>query len=156
MKFSRRRTIAAVAGLSAAGAAGWAARAALARYYDGPVSDHFDGTHFFDPHGTPPKGIIDMLRWWSGPAKTQWPVWAPSPFADRPPARGGGSARRRLASPLLLRRPRQPAHPDRRPQFADRPGVVGARLAVQLRRAQARQRSGRRVRRAAGHRRGAG
>src|SRR3984893_6425104 len=92
MKFSRRRTIAAVAGLSAAGAAGWAARAALARYYDGPVSDHFDGTHFFDPHGTPPKGIVDMLRWWSGPAKTQWPACAPSPFADRPPARVAGSA----------------------------------------------------------------
>jgi L-ascorbate metabolism protein UlaG (beta-lactamase superfamily) len=92
MKFSRRRTIAAAAGLAAAGAAGWAARAALARYYDGPVSDHFDGTHFFDPHGTPPKGIIDMLRWWSGPAKTQWPAWAPSPFADRPPARVAGSA----------------------------------------------------------------
>jgi hypothetical protein len=92
MKFSRRRTIAAVAGLAAAGAAGWAARVALARYYDGPVSDHFDGTHFFDPHGTPPKGIVDMLRWWSGPAKTQWPAWAPSPFADRPPARVAGSA----------------------------------------------------------------
>jgi L-ascorbate metabolism protein UlaG (beta-lactamase superfamily) len=92
MKFSRRRTIAAVAGLAATGAAGWAARTALARYYDGPVSDHFDGTHFFDPHGTPPKGIVDMLRWWSGPAKTQWPAWAPSPFADRPPARVAGSA----------------------------------------------------------------
>ncbi len=92
MKFSRRRTIAAVAGLAAAGAAGWAARAALARYYDGPVSDHFDGTNFFDPHGTPPKGVLDMLRWWTGPAKTEWPAWAPSPFVDRPPARVAGSA----------------------------------------------------------------
>ena len=92
MKFSRRRTIAADAGLAATGAAGWAARTALARYYDGPVSDHFDGTHFFDPHGTPPKGVLDMLRWWAGPAKTQWPAWAPSPFADRPPARVAGSA----------------------------------------------------------------
>ena len=23
--------------------------------YDGPVSDHFDGTRFFDPDGVPPK-----------------------------------------------------------------------------------------------------
>ena len=92
MKFSRRRTITAVAGLAAAGVTGWAARNALARYYDGPVSDHFDGAHFFDPHGTPPKGILDMIRWWGGPAKTEWPAWAPSPFADRPPARVAGSA----------------------------------------------------------------
>src|ERR1043166_3901401 len=92
MKFSRRRTIAAAAGLAAAGMTGCAARAAMARYYDGPVSDHFDGTNFFDPHGTPPKGILDMIRWWAGPAKTLWPVWAPSPFADRPPARVAGSA----------------------------------------------------------------
>src|SRR5262249_20138651 len=91
MKFSRRRTIAAVAGLAAAGATGWAARAAMARYYDGPVSDHFNGTHFVDPDGTPPKGIVDMIRWWTGPGKAQWPAWVPSPFADRPPARVTGT-----------------------------------------------------------------
>ena len=28
-----------------------------ARYYDGPVSDHFDGTRFFDPHSSPPKSL---------------------------------------------------------------------------------------------------
>src|ERR1700739_879323 len=91
MKFSRRRTIAGVAGLPPASVAGGAARAGLARYYDGPVSDHFDGTHFVDPDGTPPKGITDMIRWWSGPAKTAWPAWAPSPFADRPPPRVDGA-----------------------------------------------------------------
>jgi hypothetical protein len=90
MKFSRRRTIAAAVTLAAAGATGWAARAAAARYYDGPVSDHFDGTRFIDPDGSPPKGIGDQLRWWTSPAKTQWPAWAPSPFVDRPPARVAG------------------------------------------------------------------
>ena len=31
--------------------------------YDGPVSDHFDGAHFFDPNGVPPKSLQDVLRW---------------------------------------------------------------------------------------------
>jgi hypothetical protein len=87
MKFSRRRTIAAVAALSAAGAAGWAARAALARYYDGPLSDHFDGTRFFDRDGVPPRSLTSLLRWQMANGKVPWPAWAPSPFADRPPAR---------------------------------------------------------------------
>src|ERR1700730_666593 len=91
MKFSRRRTIAALAAVSAAGVGGFAARAALARYYDGPVSDHVGGTHFSDPHGTPRKGGLATLRWSSGAAKTQWPTWAPSPFVDRPPARVASS-----------------------------------------------------------------
>jgi hypothetical protein len=31
--------------------------------YAGPVSDHFDGTHFFDPDGAPPKSLGEVLRW---------------------------------------------------------------------------------------------
>jgi L-ascorbate metabolism protein UlaG (beta-lactamase superfamily) len=92
MKLSRRRIFSALAALSAVGAGGVAARAALNRYYDGPVSDHFDGVRFSDPDGVPPKGFADMLRWWTGPAKAQWPAWAPSPHADRPPARVAGAA----------------------------------------------------------------
>jgi hypothetical protein len=57
MKSSRRRTIAAPVTLAAAGATGWAARASAARYYDGPVSDHFNGTRFIDPDVTPAEGI---------------------------------------------------------------------------------------------------
>jgi len=90
MKLSRRRTIAGLGVLAAAGVGGWAARAAVGRYYDGPVSDHFNGTHFVDPDGVPPKSIADTIRWWAGPAKTPWPAWAPSAFADRPPARVHG------------------------------------------------------------------
>jgi L-ascorbate metabolism protein UlaG (beta-lactamase superfamily) len=70
----------------------------MSRYYGGPVSDHFDGARFFDPHGAPPRSRRDLLRWiaerhWRG-TKAKWPRWAPSPYADRPPARVDGEALR--------------------------------------------------------------
>jgi L-ascorbate metabolism protein UlaG (beta-lactamase superfamily) len=64
--------------------------------YSGPVSDHFDGKHFYDPDGAPPKSLSDVLRWQfgSGRKRAKWPVWAPSPYADTPPARvDGGKVR---------------------------------------------------------------
>jgi L-ascorbate metabolism protein UlaG (beta-lactamase superfamily) len=66
----------------------------MSRYYNGPVSDHFDGEHFFDRHGAPPRSRRELLRWmvdsrWRG-TRAKWPARAPSPFADRPPARVGG------------------------------------------------------------------
>ena len=99
-----------------------------ARYYDGPVSDHFDGTRFFDPHGSPPKSLATLLRWYCGREKAEWPAWAPSPYSDRPPR-----ARRRAGMAPLLCRPCQLAAADRRPEHPDRSGVVGARLAGELR-----------------------
>jgi L-ascorbate metabolism protein UlaG (beta-lactamase superfamily) len=65
------------------------------RYYTGPVTDHFDGVRFFDPHGVPARSRRDLLRWladrrWRG-TRSEWPAWAPSPYADRPPARVEGS-----------------------------------------------------------------
>src|SRR5271155_1145688 len=75
------------------GAAGWL-RAWTSAYHDGPVSDHFDGTRFHDPHGAAPKGALDMLRWLSSGGGQKWPEWAPSPHSDRPPARVGGTALR--------------------------------------------------------------
>jgi L-ascorbate metabolism protein UlaG (beta-lactamase superfamily) len=67
----------------------------MSRYYSGPVSDHFDGERFFDPAGALPRNRRDLLRWfverrWRG-TKAKWPVWAPSPFADHPPARVEGA-----------------------------------------------------------------
>ncbi|HEX2019584.1 MAG TPA: MBL fold metallo-hydrolase [Aurantimonas sp.] len=51
-----------------------------------PISDHFDGERFFNPGGTPPKGLGDLLRWKLGGDKTEWPDGYPSPFPlDRPP-----------------------------------------------------------------------
>jgi L-ascorbate metabolism protein UlaG (beta-lactamase superfamily) len=60
--------------------------------YDGPVSDHFDGLHFFDPDGTPPRSLGELLRWQfgSGRQRQAWPEWAPSPYADTPPPRVDG------------------------------------------------------------------
>jgi len=68
----------------------------MSRYYTGPVSDHFDGERFFDRDGVTPKGRSDLLRWlmernFRG-SKAKWPVWAPSPHADRPPRRVDGAA----------------------------------------------------------------
>src|ERR1700722_10190777 len=68
----------------------------MSRYYQGPVSDHFDGERFFDPFGAPPRSRRDLLGWfidrhWRG-TKSKWPAWAPSPYADRPPARVEGAA----------------------------------------------------------------
>jgi len=70
----------------------------MSRYYNGPLSEHFDGTRFFNPHGPPPKRRRELLRWFMdrrGRApKAPWPAWAPSPYADRPPPRVGGAALR--------------------------------------------------------------
>jgi L-ascorbate metabolism protein UlaG (beta-lactamase superfamily) len=92
VKLTRRRVLAALTALSAAAIGGTVARAASARYYAGPVSDHFDGTHFFDPHGVPPKRTADVLRWWLSRDNAEWPAWHPYPYADRPPARVEGAA----------------------------------------------------------------
>ena len=43
------------------------------RYYSGPVSDHFDGTRFFNPGGETPRGFGDLLRWQLGGDKAAWP-----------------------------------------------------------------------------------
>ncbi len=44
------------------------------RYYNGPVSDHFDGTRFFHP-GLPPadKSLLDVLRWKRTSHPARWP-----------------------------------------------------------------------------------
>src|SRR6201996_7357825 len=61
--------------------------------YDGPASDHFDGLHFFDPDGSPPKALREVWRWQfdRGRQRAKWPVWVPSPYADTPPARVDGA-----------------------------------------------------------------
>jgi L-ascorbate metabolism protein UlaG (beta-lactamase superfamily) len=68
----------------------------MSRYYTGPISDHFDGERFFDPRGAPSRGRRDLLRWmadrYGRGTRAKWPASAPSPYADRPPARVVGSA----------------------------------------------------------------
>jgi L-ascorbate metabolism protein UlaG (beta-lactamase superfamily) len=82
----RNRFVRSAATGALAGASGWL-RSLVSAHHDGPVSDHFDGTRFHDPHGAPPKGALDMLRWMASGRGEKWPEWAPSPFADNPPAR---------------------------------------------------------------------
>jgi L-ascorbate metabolism protein UlaG (beta-lactamase superfamily) len=59
-------------------------------YYQGPLSDHFDGERFFMSDAIPPKRLGDLMRWWREP-RSRWPKWAPSGLSDRPPQRVGGS-----------------------------------------------------------------
>src|ERR1700749_4187444 len=92
MKLTRRRVLGAVAGPAVAIGAPplWLSRM---KTYSGPVSDHFDGLHFFDPDGSPPKTLGEVLRWqFAGRGKRAvWPDWAPSPYADTPPPKVEGS-----------------------------------------------------------------
>lgn len=56
------------------------------RYYTGPTNDHFDGTHFFNPGGTPPNGFRQMLKWQFVDKTNQpWPEQAQSPFESAKP-----------------------------------------------------------------------
>src|SRR5258708_18969143 len=96
--FTALASFVAVSGLSAI----WASRM---KTYDGPVSDHFDGLHFFDPDGSPPKSLGEVLRWQFGPGRERatWPDWAPGPHADTPPARvAGDKVRLSFVRPGLL------------------------------------------------------
>ena len=69
----------------------------MSRYYTGPVSDHFDGERFFDAAAAPPRRRRELLYWFLQRrltrTKAKWPDWAPSPFADHPPARVEGACR---------------------------------------------------------------
>jgi L-ascorbate metabolism protein UlaG (beta-lactamase superfamily) len=88
----RRRTLLSVAGLT--GLLG-AAACSVQRtgganpYYQGPVSDHFDGTRFFNPGGQDPKGFADLLRWQLGGDRARWPA-AVGITQDRPEPRVDG------------------------------------------------------------------
>ena len=55
MKIARRRVLPLSPPSRPPAAAALGIRSAAARYYDGPVSDHFDGVRFFDPQGAPPQ-----------------------------------------------------------------------------------------------------
>ncbi len=75
------------------GGAGGAFAFSRQAYYSGPVSDHFDGTRFFDPHGVPPKPFTELLRWQFGnDEKARWPETWPLAGSDKPPARVEGDA----------------------------------------------------------------
>ncbi|MBB3950812.1 MBL fold metallo-hydrolase [Aureimonas jatrophae] len=57
------------------------------RYYQGPISDHFDGTRFFNKGGARDKTVLDILRWKSRSRRERWPAHPPAGTLDRPPER---------------------------------------------------------------------
>jgi L-ascorbate metabolism protein UlaG (beta-lactamase superfamily) len=94
MRMTRRRVLTALATLGGVVAGGFGVRSAGARYHDGPVSDHFDGVRFFDPHGMAPKSLPDVIRWWASGERSPWPAAIQNSFADRPPERVAGARMR--------------------------------------------------------------
>jgi L-ascorbate metabolism protein UlaG (beta-lactamase superfamily) len=84
MNLSRRKLLTTLAGFAAAAGLSsvWATRM---KTYDGPVSDHFDGLHFYDPDGTPPHTFSQIMRWQLTRKAATWPEQAPSGFSDTPP-----------------------------------------------------------------------
>lgn len=48
------------------------------RYYDGPPSDHYDGTRFFNPgQASTDRGLRAMLRWKLAGGAAKWPASVP-------------------------------------------------------------------------------
>jgi L-ascorbate metabolism protein UlaG (beta-lactamase superfamily) len=78
------------------GASGWGLLTTRGNaYYNGPLSDHFDGTRFFNPGRIEPRGRLDFLRWQLTERGASWPSHVPSPFPqDHPPAAVAGDAMR--------------------------------------------------------------
>jgi L-ascorbate metabolism protein UlaG (beta-lactamase superfamily) len=94
---NRRRLLQMLGAASALGAGGWAllSGSRANAYYQGPVSDHFDGVRFFNPSGTRPKGPGAFLKWQLGDRGEPWPSSFPSPFPpDLPPPRFDGEGAR--------------------------------------------------------------
>jgi L-ascorbate metabolism protein UlaG (beta-lactamase superfamily) len=56
-------------------------------YYQGPVSDHFDGQRFFNPGGVAPGNGLDLLRWQLGGGRVRWPNPVISAFPPAKPDR---------------------------------------------------------------------
>src|SRR4051794_11873528 len=60
-------------------------------YYDGPASDHFDGTRFFNPGARPiDRGFGDLLKWRFNGRRAARPEHAPGEGPHQPPRRVAG------------------------------------------------------------------
>ena len=58
-------------------------------YYNGPPSDHFDGTRFFVPGHEMTNGFSEFLRWRFNGQRAEWPASAPGLPAPELPQRVG-------------------------------------------------------------------
>jgi len=60
-------------------------------YYQGPRTDHFDGTRFFHPDLSPSdKGLLDVLKWRILGKRARWPKIVPAKAGVRPEKRVEG------------------------------------------------------------------
>jgi L-ascorbate metabolism protein UlaG (beta-lactamase superfamily) len=92
---SRRRLLGLLAAVPLLGGALHAAKASGSSYYNGPVSDHFDGRRFFNPGSdSGARGFVDFMRWRFTETATAWPDAYPSPYVDQPPLRSSLGALR--------------------------------------------------------------
>lgn len=64
---------------------------AYTKYYYGKLSDHFNGTRFFDPEFNNDKNFFDFLKWQFTATSFPWPDKVPNNQFDLPPARVMGS-----------------------------------------------------------------
>lgn len=64
------------------------------RYYQGPMSDHFDGTRFFNPGKPMNKGFFKVLQWRLTGTREPWPGYRELSRTDTPPQRVEGNSLR--------------------------------------------------------------
>jgi L-ascorbate metabolism protein UlaG (beta-lactamase superfamily) len=94
---ARRHLLKMLGAIATMGAGGWALLSGPRSnaYYQGPISNHFDGQRFFNPGRTGPKGTAAFLKWQLGERGQGWPASFASPFAqDQPPAHYNGQGAR--------------------------------------------------------------
>ena len=61
------------------------------RYHEGAPSDHFDGTHFFNPAGPIGKGLPDVIEWRLRSEPAEWPEHVPLASSAKPVDRVEGA-----------------------------------------------------------------
>lgn len=75
-----------------AGGGLYARQSSASAYYQGPLSDHFDGVRFFNPGGEEPGNFMGLLKWRFNGEKATWPEDYPSPYPTaKPEPRVNGS-----------------------------------------------------------------
>lgn len=60
------------------------------KYYQGPQSDHFDGSRFYNPNEPYEKSALDLARWFLTRNIAPWPEFTPIDSHDKPPKRVDG------------------------------------------------------------------
>lgn len=64
------------------------------RYYDGPLSDHFDGERFFNPGQADYKTFTKAFKWYASRKRQPWPAFSELAATDKPPQKVEGKGLR--------------------------------------------------------------